>query len=108
MFLNRLYGHLVATYESASTRRFLLVCSQPNRKLLLKLKLYFPDKTKQGRVDCIRSASTEALNWTKAMCQGEGANVSLEENDGDDANRKVKFKIYSVKSQIHFFSIFKS
>ncbi|XP_017874631.1 PREDICTED: choline O-acetyltransferase, partial [Drosophila arizonae] len=70
----KLYGHLVATYESASTRRFLL-----------------------GRVDCIRAASTEALEWAKAMCQGEGANVPLEsdrEEDEEDA-RKVKFSIYS-------------
>lgn len=61
----------------------------------------------QGRVDCIRSASTEALEWAKAMCQGEGANLSLEsdkEDDGaDGTNRKVKFKIYSVKSQISTF-----
>ncbi|EDW04619.1 GH23211 [Drosophila grimshawi] len=71
----KLYGHLVATYESASTRRFL-----------------------HGRVDCIRAASTEALEWAKAMCQGEGANVPLEsdrEDDEEDA-RKVKFSIYSV------------
>lgn len=55
----------------------------------------------QGRVDCIRSASTEALEWAKAVCQGEGANVPLEsdkEDEGDTADRKVKFKIYSVKS----------
>lgn len=41
------------------------------------------------------------------MCQGEGANLSLEtdkENDNADGNnRKVKFKIYSVKSQNSFF-----
>ncbi|KAH8402760.1 hypothetical protein KR215_009885, partial [Drosophila sulfurigaster] len=70
----KLYGHLVATYESASTRRFL-----------------------HGRVDCIRAASSEALEWAKAMCQGEGANVPLEsdrEDDEEDA-RKVKFSIYS-------------
>lgn len=42
----RLYGKLTATYESASTRRFLL-----------------------GRVDCIRAASLEALAWATAMCQ---------------------------------------
>lgn len=40
----RLYGKLTATYESASTRRF-----------------------KHGRVDCIRSASPEALAWCQAM-----------------------------------------
>lgn len=70
----RIYGHLVATYESASTRRFLL-----------------------GRVDCIRSASTEALDWAKAMCQGEGANVALEsDREEEEDPRKVKFSIYSV------------
>ncbi|XP_055587299.1 choline O-acetyltransferase isoform X2 [Uranotaenia lowii] len=57
----KLYGHLVSTYESASTRRFLL-----------------------GRVDCIRSASMEALEWAKAMCQGEGANVTLESDKEED------------------------
>ncbi|XP_039441942.2 choline O-acetyltransferase [Culex pipiens pallens] len=57
----KLYGHLVSTYESASTRRFML-----------------------GRVDCIRSASSEALEWAKAMCQGEGANVTLESDKEDD------------------------
>ncbi|XP_046865290.1 choline O-acetyltransferase [Drosophila willistoni] len=70
----KLYGHLVATYESASTRRFL-----------------------HGRVDCIRAASMEALEWSKAMCQGEGANVTLESDREDDyeESRKVKFSIYS-------------
>ncbi|KAG4067145.1 hypothetical protein HA402_000136 [Bradysia odoriphaga] len=69
----KLYGHVVTTYESASTRRFLL-----------------------GRVDCIRSASTEALEWAKAMCQGEGANVNLESDKEDEVDgRKVKFNIYS-------------
>lgn len=42
----RLHGKLVATYESASTRRFRL-----------------------GRVDCIRAATMEALEWAKAMNQ---------------------------------------
>lgn len=72
----KIYGHLVTTYESASTRRFL-----------------------HGRVDCIRSASSEALEWAKAMCQGEGANVELESDIEDEAKsdtRKVKFSIYSV------------
>ena len=40
----RLTGGLVATYESASTRRFRL-----------------------GRVDCIRSAHPEALTWCRSM-----------------------------------------
>lgn len=51
-------------------------------------------------MDCIRSASTEALEWARAMCQGEGANVGLEsdrEDDGIEDSRKVKFNIYSVK-----------
>lgn len=39
-----MYGRFTATYESASTRRFLL-----------------------GRVDCIRSATIEALAWVQAM-----------------------------------------
>lgn len=75
----RLYGHLVTTYESASTRRFL-----------------------HGRVDCIRSATTEALEWATAMCQGEGANVSLDKEDdaADEDGRKVKFKIYSVSEML--------
>lgn len=71
----KLYGYLVSTYESAGTRRFL-----------------------HGRVDCIRSASPEALDWVKAMCQGEGANIELESDkeDEDKDTRKVKFSIYSV------------
>ncbi|XP_035891449.1 choline O-acetyltransferase-like isoform X3 [Anopheles stephensi] len=75
----KLYGQLVSTYESASTRRFLL-----------------------GRVDCIRSASMEALEWAKAMCQGEGPNVTLESDKEDDYSaeaasdvKKVTFSIYS-------------
>ncbi|XP_052869315.1 choline O-acetyltransferase [Anopheles cruzii] len=75
----KLYGHLVSTYESASTRRFRL-----------------------GRVDCIRSASQEALEWSKAMCQGEGPNVTLESDKEDDYSaeaaadvKKVTFSIYS-------------
>lgn len=68
----------MTTYESASTRRFLL-----------------------GRVDCIRSASTEALEWAKAMCQDEGANITLECDQGLEEpqdSRKVKFSIYSVSN----------
>lgn len=79
-----MYGHLVTTYESASTRRFL-----------------------QGRVDCIRGASTEALEWAKAMCQGEGANVNLESDKEDESDaRKVKFNIYSVSNPKIFYKIF--
>lgn len=51
-----------------------------------------------GRVDCIRSASSEALDWAKAMCQGEGANVPLEsDKEEEEDSRKVKFSIYSVR-----------
>ncbi|KAG5671591.1 hypothetical protein PVAND_001784 [Polypedilum vanderplanki] len=77
----KLYGHLVSTYESASTRRFLL-----------------------GRVDCIRSASIEALEWAKAMCQGEGANVALESDKEDEEDsRKVSFSIYNREQLTELF-----
>lgn len=74
----RLYGSLVSTYESASTRRFLL-----------------------GRVDCIRSATSEALEWITAVCQDEGANVTLESDKEEDypeqsESKKVTFSIYNV------------
>ncbi|XP_059489582.1 choline O-acetyltransferase isoform X2 [Neocloeon triangulifer] len=48
----RLNQKLTATYESAGTRRF-----------------------RMGRVDCIRSASLEAMAWVEAMCrlEAEGA-----------------------------------
>lgn len=82
-FFNRIYGNLVSTYESASTRRFL-----------------------QGRVDCIRSASTEALEWAKAMCQDEGANVGLESDKEDEGevtgSKKVTFSLYSVSDVVLF------
>ncbi|XP_059489583.1 choline O-acetyltransferase isoform X3 [Neocloeon triangulifer] len=50
--VNRLNQKLTATYESAGTRRF-----------------------RMGRVDCIRSASLEAMAWVEAMCrlEAEGA-----------------------------------
>lgn len=55
----------------------------------------------KGRVDCIRSASVEALEWAKAMCQGEGANVALESDKEDEEDaRKVKFSIYGVSFSI--------
>ena len=41
---HRLHGRLVATYESASTRRF-----------------------RHGRVDCIRAASLDALRWVQTF-----------------------------------------
>lgn len=50
----------------------------------------------QGRVDCIRSATIEALAWAKAMCQGEGANTLDNDEDFSKGDKKVKFNIYSV------------
>jgi len=50
----RLHGKLVATYESASTRRFRL-----------------------GRVDCIRAATMETLEWAKAMNQSAVAETGI-------------------------------
>lgn len=55
----KLYGKLTATYESASTRRFRL-----------------------GRVDCIRSATAEALKWVNAMSQPK--------EDDELGNKKVR------------------
>lgn len=70
----RLYGKLTATYESASTRRF-----------------------KFGRVDCIRSASPEALEWATAMCQPK---------EGDDlGNKKVTFHLVSDKRKLDLWDI---
>lgn len=84
MFSCRLYGFIVSTYESAGTRRFA-----------------------NGRVDCIRSATSEALEWAKAMCQGAGPNVPLEsdkEEEEDESaagdNKKVTFSIYSVSAPL--------
>uniref|UniRef100_A0A182JKJ5 Choline O-acetyltransferase n=1 Tax=Anopheles atroparvus TaxID=41427 RepID=A0A182JKJ5_ANOAO len=78
----KLYGHLVSTYESASTRRFLL-----------------------GRVDCIRSASMEALEWAKAMCQGEGPNVTLESDKEDDYSAEAAG--VDVKKRDHLRELFR-
>ena len=66
----------MATYESASTRRFLL-----------------------GRVDCIRSAHTEALQWVTAMCQDESG---AEESEPDDfqSGKRVTFSLFGVSSNI--------
>ncbi|XP_069671918.1 choline O-acetyltransferase-like isoform X2 [Periplaneta americana] len=65
----RLYRKLVATYESASTRRFLL-----------------------GRVDCIRSAHSEVLQWVTAMCQDESG---AEESETEDiqSGKRIKQKL---------------
>ncbi|XP_026669954.1 choline O-acetyltransferase isoform X2 [Ceratina calcarata] len=63
----RLHGNLVATYESASIRRFAL-----------------------GRVDCIRAASPEVLNWAKAMCQGdpESQSGNQQNNTSDEGTKR--------------------
>ncbi|XP_076636951.1 choline acetyltransferase isoform X1 [Colletes latitarsis] len=70
----RLHGNLVATYESAGTRRFAL-----------------------GRVDCIRAASPEALAWAKAMCQGDPETqvANQQNNVPDEGTKRVQFTIYS-------------
>lgn len=60
----KLYGHLVATYESAGTRRFLL-----------------------GRVDCIRSATMEALQWVQSMADG---------GEEGEVPKKVTFSLVDV------------
>nr|XP_034185279.1 choline O-acetyltransferase-like [Osmia lignaria] len=69
-----LHGNLVATYESAGIRRFAL-----------------------GRVDCIRAASPEVLNWAKAMCQGDPeSQTTNQQNSGpDEGTKRVQFTIYS-------------
>lgn len=64
----RLYGKLAATYESASTRRFL-----------------------KGRVDCIRAASPETLEWATSMVQPR---------DNDVGNKKVSFHL--VPDEVKF------
>lgn len=67
----RLHGKLVATYESASTRRFRL-----------------------GRVDCIRAATTEALEWAKAM------NQSAVTETGILGTKKIYYTVTDVKKKI--------
>lgn len=72
----RLYGKLTATYESASTRRF-----------------------RYGRVDCIRAASPEALEWVTAMCQ------PLEGDDLLGNNKKVTFHLVSDQKKLELWNI---
>jgi choline O-acetyltransferase len=37
------------------------------------------------------------MEWVKAMCQGEGANVPLEsDKEEEEETRKVSFSIYNV------------
>ncbi|XP_074114537.1 choline acetyltransferase isoform X1 [Cotesia typhae] len=66
----RLHGCLVATYESAGIRRFA-----------------------QGRVDVIRAASPESLEWVKAMCQGD-PDSSFNDSQ-EEGTKRVQFTIYS-------------
>ncbi|XP_063217738.1 choline O-acetyltransferase [Bacillus rossius redtenbacheri] len=73
----RMYRRLVATYESASTRRYLL-----------------------GRVDCIRSATAEALAWAAAMCQDETG------SEGDEESllgKKVTFSLHTAEERLMLF-----
>lgn len=69
----KLYGKLTATYESASTRRFRL-----------------------GRVDCIRSASPEALSWVAAMSQPK--------EDDDTCGKKVTFHLVSEEKKMELWN----
>ncbi|PSN50570.1 Choline O-acetyltransferase [Blattella germanica] len=75
----QLYRQLVATYESASTRRFLL-----------------------GRVDCIRSAHVEALQWVRAMCQDESGTEDCEDED-THSGKRVTFSLYDVQQKLQLF-----
>lgn len=70
----RLYGKLTATYESASTRRFRL-----------------------GRVDCIRSASPEALEWVTAMSQ--------QREDDEMGSKKVTFHLVSEEKKLELWNV---
>nr|CAD7431651.1 unnamed protein product [Timema monikensis] len=76
----RLYHHLTATYESASMRRFLL-----------------------GRVDCIRSATVEALDWVVAMSQDESGVES--EDSNQQASKKVTFSLYTDEKKKELFDL---
>lgn len=78
-----MHGNLVATYESAGIRRFAL-----------------------GRVDCIRAASPEALNWAKAMCQGDpDSQTATQQNIQDEGTKRVQFTIYSVTETWLYFVV---
>ncbi|XP_049863343.1 choline O-acetyltransferase-like isoform X4 [Schistocerca gregaria] len=69
----KLNRRLVATYESASTRRFRL-----------------------GRVDCIRSATPEALQWVTAMCQDEDDGT---QPSGKREKKKLELFDAAIKKQ---------
>lgn len=70
----RLNGKLSATYESASTRRFL-----------------------DGRVDNIRAATPEALEWVQAMSQPK--------EDDDLMSKKVTFHLVSDEKKIELWKL---
>lgn len=68
----KLNGKLTATYESASTRRF-----------------------KDGRVDCIRSASEEAFSWVSVMAQPK---------EDDMGSKKVTFQLLSDEKKLELWN----
>nr|XP_014274778.2 choline O-acetyltransferase [Halyomorpha halys] len=70
----KLYGKLTATYESASTRRFRL-----------------------GRVDCIRSATWEVLQWVSAMAQSDDTNDPL------NPTKRVTFSLATDEEKLALF-----
>ncbi|XP_067010374.2 choline O-acetyltransferase [Anabrus simplex] len=80
----RLNRRLVATYESASTRRYLL-----------------------GRVDCIRSATCEALEWVTTMCQDASGATSGAESDDDllQTGKKVSFSLFDQQKKLDLFDM---
>ncbi|KAI5703780.1 hypothetical protein M8J75_016118 [Diaphorina citri] len=72
---HRLYGHLVATYESAGLRRFLL-----------------------GRVDNIRANTMEALEFAAAMNGADGASRKVTFDLADD-KKKLDLFDAAIKKQ---------
>ncbi|RZF48599.1 hypothetical protein LSTR_LSTR009308 [Laodelphax striatellus] len=76
-----MYGRLTATYESASTRRFRL-----------------------GRVDCIRSASWQAAEWTRALNQPADHNqLNQQVSDPLQPGKRVTFNLFSEKEKLALF-----
>lgn len=47
-------------------------------------------------MDCIRSASTEALEWAKAMCQDETGEYQQPAETTGVATNRLHFNTYSV------------
>ncbi|CAF4818470.1 unnamed protein product [Pieris macdunnoughi] len=72
----KMYGHLVATYESCSLRRF-----------------------RNGRVDNIRSSHSAALAWATVMCAPESPATS----QTDDGQKKVSFDLQEGQKKIDLF-----